>query len=468
MKSTKYRSDEERSILTGMLVNDRVLGRIAAHLKNEKKPFRSKWCNLIGQWCLTHFAKYGKAPRQAVQNLFREFAQTSKDEDAVGLVETFLESLSSDYKALSKELNEEFLIDAAARFFNKVKLERLNQSLATDLENQDVEAAQDRMVSFHKINLATTSMIGVLDDQEAIRDAVTESESDVLISYPNGLGEFFGQHLARDSFVVFLAPEKRGKTFWLLDTAWRASILNKRRTLFYSVGDMTQRQMMRRFITRAARRPIRAGELRRPIGLQIDREKVSHVKTEFKEWAKGMSVAEAVAAMEKVKLRTAFSDSLLKMRCTSNSTTNIADIRGDLEELKRSDWIPDVIVIDYADILAAEPGTNSEDFRHRTNETWKAMRRLSQDYHALVISATQSDAASYDAKTLRRGHFSEDKRKLAHVTGMVGINQTDEEKKKDIFRLNWVALREGAYTESQCVTVAGCLALCNPAVLSIM
>ena len=49
---------------------------------------------------------------------------------------------------------------------------------------------------------------------------------------------------------------------------------------------------------------------------------------------------------------------------------------------------------------------------------------------------------------------------------MVGINSNDEEKEAGVIRLNWVVLREGAYNVNNCVHVAGCLSIANPAVNS--
>jgi hypothetical protein len=170
--------------------------------------------------------------------------------------------------------------------------------------------------------------------------------------------------------------------------------------------------------------------------------------------------------MDRIRLRTASSTSLLKLECTSNSTTNVGNIRTSIDEEIKLGWVPDVVVIDYADILAPETGTSAMDFRQQTNRTWQALRRLSQDYHILVVTATQSDAASYDTQLLTRKNFSEDKRKYAHVTGMVGINQNEEQKEIGVFRLNWILLREGIYYESRCVTVAGSLNIANPAILS--
>ena len=105
--------------------------------------------------------------------------------------------------------------------------------------------------------------------------------------------------------------------------------------------------------------------------------------------------------------------------------------------------------------------------RDKINETWKQMRSLSQKYHCLVVTATQADAASYETDLIRRRNFSEDKRKYAHVTGMIGINQKDpEEKEKEVMRLNWLKLRDGLYSETRCVYIAGCLSIANPAIRS--
>jgi hypothetical protein len=130
-----------------------------------------------------------------------------------------------------------------------------------------------------------------------------------------------------------------------------------------------------------------------------------------------------------------------------------------------NDWIPDVIVIDYADILLMNtPGLEGRDL---IDSTWKQLRALSQKMHCLVVTATQGDAGAYDAKIITKKNFSGDKRKNAHVTGTIGLNQTTEEKDIGVTRLNWVILRDSPFNETKCVHVAGCLAIANPAVKSI-
>ncbi len=130
------------------------------------------------------------------------------------------------------------------------------------------------------------------------------------------------------------------------------------------------------------------------------------------------------------------------------------------------------VIIDYADLLAPPPGYGRQDYRHQTNATWQRLRQLSQSPIAgggakpLVITATQANRAAYGAGLIQREHIGEDKRKLAHVTGCVGLTQSDEEQDAGLVRLNWLERRGAKFSRGRAVTVAGCLALGRPAVLS--
>lgn len=466
MKIKKYSGDDERTILTGMIVNSRVLNRIITGLKDETKPFRSKWSNQIFLWCRDFHAKYAKAPRGSLHSLFSAYAEKQPDEAVVSMIEKFLGSLSDDYRALAKEINEDYLVDVASRYFSEVRYNRLKDQLEDALLRKDLDVAHEKLVHFHPVSFDAASTVDVFTDDDAWREAVEAPEDNTLVHYPGALGEFFGPHLQRDGFIAFLAPEKRGKSFWLIDLAWRAAVKEKRRTLFFSVGDMSRRQMMQRFVVRAARRPIAPGRVIIPTRLVKPEGGVARTRTEKRVFKERIKTKEWQAAKSKILQLTASNHSLLKMECTSNSTTKVEDIRVSIDEKIKDGWVPEVVVIDYADILAPETGSSRLDFRHQTNETWKALRRLSQDYHILVVTATQADAASYDVNLLTRKNFSEDKRKLSHVTGMAGLNQNEEEKAKGLYRLNWILLREGIYFESKCVTVAGSLALASPAMKS--
>ena len=152
------------------------------------------------------------------------------------------------------------------------------------------------------------------------------------------------------------------------------------------------------------------------------------------------------------------------MTCYPNTTLNVATIQTTLNSWERDGWIPDAIFIDYADIMA--PDNTRLEKREQIDDTWRRLRALSQKKHCLVVTASQSDTPAYNSNIITKSNFSGSKTKNAHVTGMVGLNQTPEEKALGITRLNWIVRREGAFSETLCVHVAGSLALANPAIRS--
>jgi len=464
LKRERVQGDLERQVLTAVIVNDAVLSQVRSRVKDDE-PFRSRWSNIVYGWCADYDKKYGRAPRKAVLSLFRNFEHSTRDKETVELVGSFLEGLDRDYRQAAREINQDYLIDQAMKHFSEVRLERLKDSIESELARGKVERAVDRVSKFIPLSQGAESFVEVLTDVSALWRAVEASDEDVLVHYGGALGQFFGRQLSRDSLVAFMAPEKRGKTFWLMDLAWRSAVKCKRRTVFYSVGDMSEKQVLRRFITRAAQRPLRAGKFKRPVSVRNSEDEVIEIKRRVEVFKKDITAKEIRKAAKLIRMTTAHSStSLLKLKCLPNSTCRVADVRSDFEELSRSGWVPDVAVIDYADILAAE--SNERDFRHRIDQTWRALRKLSQEFHCLVVTATQSNATSYEAKVIGRRHFSEDKRKLAHVTAMYGLNQNEEEKQQDAYRLNSIVLRDAAYAESRCVTTVGSLEICHPAIVS--
>ena len=110
-----------------------------------------------------------------------------------------------------------------------------------------------------------------------------------------------------------------------------------------------------------------------------------------------------------------------------------------LEKLvQEENYVPDLIAVDYADIMA--PSEKGE-YRNQLDGIWKRLRGLAQKWKAVVFTASQSGRASI-GKNVDAQDIAEDIRKLAHVTSMVSLNQTDEEKENGILRLKQLAIRE--------------------------
>ena len=463
MQVEKRSGYEERAILTGMIVDNSVLGSVTSEWK---EGFGSKWSNMIGQWCVDYFLKYGKAPGPAIEAIFSSWASSQPKDNSkiVDTIERFLESLNSEYVKLRRRSNTAYIIDMAAEHFDKIKLQRLRDDIEGDLDRGDIAQSLKRISGFNQSTIGQGKGVDLFSNQEAVKQALQEKdEQDLLIRMPQGLGKFFGDSLERDGFIALQGPEKRGKTWWLIELAWRA-MLQRRRVAFFEVGDMSQDQLVKRLLIRASGLPRKPGKYEYPTKLEFNRDEDTFeidFESEIREFDTGVNWQSAWKAMQRIqqkKLKT--KEPLLRISTHPNSSITADGVRAILTQWERDGWAADVVVVDYADILAPPAGT--ADTRDQINQTWKLLRRISQEHHCLVITATQADAGSYNRETLSRMNFSEDKRKYAHVTGMVGLNASNDEKDQGRMRLNWLALREGEYSERRCCHVAGVFSFGSP------
>lgn len=491
----------ERQILTYMIIDDRFLKEVETIY--DRDLVETSFVNLIADWCFEYFTQYGKSPGRHIQQLYEQWDKEHPDDEWSDIIGDFLLSMSSEYERADKS-NTDYLLDKAERFFEAKNLKLLAEEILEDLETDNVADAERRVESFKKVERPSSSGINPFTDEEAIR-AAFEEKSEPLFIFPDALGAMINDQLTRDAFIGIMAPEKRGKSWWLMEFAIRAA-KSRCNVAFFQVGDMSEHQMIIRkhvYIAQKSNKEKYCGEFLLPIldckYNQIDdcirEERKTHFgivdgegeKFPFEEveeyevctsckvkspmnfkgavWYEKINVEEPLDWREGLELGQRFAKRLkgrdYKLSTHPNRSINVRGLKSILDNWESKEgFIADVIVIDYADILA--PEDSRKEFRHQQNETWQALRALSQERHCLVVTGTQADAASYGKKSISLSHFSEDKRKYAHVTMMVSLNQTPEEKREGIMRIGQLVVREDDFDIASKVKIIQCLRIGRP------
>ena len=454
--------DRERKIVRAMAHRRSVLGPVA--VRWQKGSFSSDWADIVGSWCVDFWKKHGKVPGNALEGIAANWAESQGNQDRVELVGKFLSSVLS--KPDDKTIPSSHLIDLAGRHFNEVAKRKFADKVQGAVDSGQWDKVDEYVRDLRRIELGAGAEVDVMQDAKAWERALNYSEKPPLIIHSGGLKRFFGHSLTPGSFVSFQAPEGTGKSFMLMDMAYRAAT-QRRKTLFVEIGDMTEDQVMRRFIQRAAGRPLSNKTVEWPVKINL-LDKSWDIKREPRSFKNSLAITDAKKVFARIqKERIKSSRSFLKLKCFPTGMISVAGIKGIVEDLAFRDWVADAVILDYADLLA--PPAGIKDGREKINATWEALRGLSTWGHLpLVVTATQTNRDSYKRQNITRHNVSEDKRKLAHVTGMIGINQTEEEKKMGGMRLNWNKLREDEFLEGRMCYVAGCLAVASPCVLSAM
>lgn len=455
-RTRRHDGADVRRILAAMVTNDIVCGRISTQWESFGL-FHTEFANTVGKWCVDYYRKYNSAPNEQLTSLFQEWAGEYPDnDDQIDLIEKFLEFVSDEHKQSEPKSND-YLLDLAQKHFNKVRLEKTIQDAQLELERNHVEDAQNRFSQLKSITLNSNEYVEPVNDFSVWDKALSSHRRRPLCMYSGEAGRFFSDAFVKGEFYAWMAPDKCYKTGHLLDVAYRI-IRRGNRVAFFDVGDGDQDEVMARLAVRSSGIPEFGGEIEIPIdwnGENVISKRQNHKK---------LDVIDAYRSFKKISKR----PDALRISCHPNSSISVNQIDNMLEKWEKDGWSTNCVIIDYADILA--PPMGIKDNLEKIDETWKALRRLSQQRNCLVVTATQSSSAAYGKSKglLGRQHFSGRKTKMAHVNGMIGINVTEEERSKQIARLNWVVKRKikNRKTSQAMITIAGCYDIENPIMIS--
>lgn len=492
--------DTERRIATGFIVSSEFLRRVRSFWRDDllEAPELIK----IARWAFSYYEKYGEAPNRHIEDVYmRELQAGNLEKSEAEYMERVLSRISDEYER-GEQFNAQYLFDRATEYFRTREWTRHNESVQDLIDRGELVAAAAERNSFKPLSWVTSRGIDVGSEEGLKRLAGAFSATvQPVLKFPGALGVMLNPHLIRGGFVGLMGPEKRGKTFWLLEIAMRG-LRQKANVAFFQAGDSTEGQFLRRIGIHIAGRSdqeIYCKAHWRPIGdcvfNQIDRcdrndrncdhgvfdasaEEYKSDRVRFSTYdaltkaAEGHSdyrpcdsasctkrwpcvwlveepAVQPLTGGAAVRAAKRFFDRhrrRFKLATYPSGTLTVDEMESCLDEWERQDdFVADIIVSDYADIMDAQVA----DFRHKQDAIWRGQRGLSQKKHALVVTATQADAASYRANSLTLSNFSEDKRKYAHVTAMFGLNQSPDgrERQLGIMRINELVIREGAQVQ---------------------
>lgn len=491
----------DRQIIIGMIVSKEYLQAITPIYS--PRFIEDATARRLADWCLEYYKQFDKAPGKSIKDIFYEAVKDGLPEDiAEEIEEDVLPGLSEEYT--SGNIDIPYLTKRTKKHWNIIKLRHHTEKIKDLIDDGLLTEAEKQAREY-------APMLGEVSSDKVLDLASTESDERVIqafcdtynsvISYPRQLGDFINHQLVKGAFVAFLAPEKRGKTFLLLDLCMTA-VRQGKRVAFFQAGDMNEMQQIKRIcIYLAGKSNLKkyCGEMFEPVrdcvhnqrdtcdkperecdfGVfetktipqlrdEITLEELKEALQEFPDykpcwncqeyftnkwgtpWIKKIDVGHPLTDKEALKHKNRFfknKKNRFKLATYPNSTLTVTEIGNQLDRWALEGFVPDLIAVDYPDIMIWD-GVNNKDFRHSQNEIWKGLRAISQSRNEpCVIAPTQADADAYGKNRLGLKNFSEDKRKYAHVTAMYGMNQDKDgrEKKIGILRLNELVVREGDF-----------------------
>lgn len=479
-----FKGDVEKKIATAGIVSTEFCQEVYRIYKPEY--LQTDYVRIVMSWVLDYYERYHRAPGKQIQDIYNAERDELGEEQSY-IVESFLDRISQEYEEESN-FNYQYALDQAENYFRKRSLYLLFERGLGLVASDKIELAENQVVNYGKVSKVVGNWVDPFDPERIKRNLAREKENFFMI--PGKVGELTGG-LERSWLAAFMGPMKRGKSYWLQEMAIQA-LFSGLWVLFISL-EMNLEMMEERIYRRIAGVPSEREKILFPImdcksnqdgtckrknrssstdlirsdgsRVELFDPKVEHdvctycrgkkwfspavwwiLSDEFDPSRKKKIIQERIERFSKIYKR--------KLRLVSYPafTASVEDIEREVDNLEyMEDVIPDLIVIDYADILSPTSRGLSE--RGVIDDIWKRLKRLAAVRHCLVFTASQSNRASIAKKSLTEIDTAEDIRKIAHVDVMIGINQTKEEKVKGVYRLGLVAHRHKFFSHDRQVMV---------------
>ena len=406
----------------------------------DTKLFATGYSRTIASWVWEYYNRIGQAPGKDIQDVYIKNKTSINSEDELDLIGEFLHSLN-EYAQKCKINNLDYEVQKAEHYFKKQSLDKIILDIQKALDRDDPATAEKMIAEYKRIEKPGGEGVEVLQDPNAIASAFN-FEDEKLFKFPGALGDSMG-YFSRGDFWAILAPQKTGKTFYLWEIARTGATFGN--NVFFISLEMTRKQMLRRAWKSFTAQPWTDSEVEFCVFGDADESGKFEIQSR-KIHKKGIdSEVETIAKLQKKYLLHTRGN--LRIEAFPSGSADIMNIGTTISNLEYyENFIPDMIVVDYADIISSK----NPDYRHRLNEIWIALRGWAQEKNCCIVTASQTNQKAF-GRDLLKNDVAEDSRKLATVTHMLGLNQTDTEKSRGLLRVEMLLKREEKIHSGQVV-----------------
>lgn len=495
MKVETIENGTEELIITGMIVSSKFFQEISRAAKPEY--FNTDITKILVSWLTNYyFMNNHQSPGDEIRDIY-ELNKDDLDADESKTVRLFLKKISDEYSG--REFNVEYVLPKALEYLERNAYEYRAKQVLKELKKENLSRAKEIFQSCSKEVFTETTQWKSLSDPELL-NSWWDIKKEPLMSFAGELGKYMPK-IERGRLYAMLGPPKRGKTYWLLEWAYNGAMegLN---VVFFSL-EMSEQEIDSRWkeklcgkqvmneTNKIYRIPVvdclsnQNGECNRKEctskstkvfegKILADFEKNKNHKPctvcRSQEWfvPSHWFIEQKIGrltnkeAIDRQKIFDKhFGPNRVRIKSFPISKATVSTLENALDELEfNTGVIPDMVVVDYADIL--EEDIKLGDKRHRVGDNWKQLSRMAKTRNIAVVTASQGNRNSSKKGRLSVDDVSEDFSKIMTIDAIFAINEDNFDKKESwmqdknwqIQRIETLALRYGKFFSGlQCVTL---------------
>lgn len=414
----------QESVLSLICFNDKE-GRIAVGVLTDKhfeEPYKT-----IAERVIQYHHRYGAAPGVAhIDDVFDDLLEDKESRQA-STYRRLLIGLSEQ----AKHLNAEYVLGRITTFIKRQVMKGAIVQAAMEFQQGNPTAEEDAekiLMSAMRAHIDTFDPgVSLADGKRALQFLDAPADAIKL-----GIKELDMRDLGptRKEMHLFLAPRKRGKSWWLIHVGKQAFL--QRYNVCHISLEMSEERVVQRYYQQLfsiAKRPdeyhqthMEFDELGRLSGFQISKVQPrlnlrdpkirSYLMERLDQW--GMR-------LDRIRIKQFATKSL-----------TIAQLESYLDMLEITQkFIPDVLVVDYPDLMYFDP----KNPRQALGRLYEELRGLAVRRNLALAAATQANRAGDDAKLVTDTNVSEDISKIATADIVITYSQTIDERRLGLARL---------------------------------
>lgn len=498
IKREKIDASPFRQVLTALIVSDKFLEMFASKL--DQTFFKVKFAQIICSWCLDFHKKWEQAPKTHIMDLYDDAIRMKKiSEEDLELIDNLLHSLNGEYE--NSELNMEYLMDCVNKIQKKQDFQLLRDEINDALEADNYEKATTLVEEFQLFDPDEEDESCNDEPDQPFLDStvattIFNTSRDPLFFYPGAFGELINNGLCRCNLFMVRAQSGTGKTNLLNDFAVRACVA-RLNVCYIQAGDLSKSQSLERLFLNIGgipRKPLKKDHCKPVLDCKknqadscvlMDRESSGNILDEngnilpmeqipktykpcsicynknidfpittFKvpDYTEEFMNEETIAKWQRI-FKSRMKGKRFFTKTYQIGTMSVFKIdKLLLKWQKKHNFKPDVLIIDYVDILEKEPNSPKED-RLIIEERYRSLMRLSQKHNCLTISAEQVNASAYNTDVLGMESFSGSASKNNNVTFGLYLTQNDDGKDSMTIQAGVYKDRYNEFNKSKQVTI---------------
>ena len=369
---------------------------------------------------------YKKAPKDHVLDLFTDILD-GKDIARKELYENVFDHITE----FKDTINIEYTLKSIKNFISEQNLKQAVLNI-TDLLSGNDDEKLDKIKSL--FNEAARDQINLFDPGTQLTDL---SRSLLFLNedrdkFYTGIAELDSKDLtpARKELYLFIGLAKAGKTQWLINLT-RQSLVRGKKVLHISC-EMSETRMAERYFSNLFGITKRYEPYKITKFESTDNGELTNIITNeyMPKHFFGQEDIKKLIINKVIDSSYDLNNLYIKEFPTGSLTIN--GIKAFLDMLEGDGFIPDLLLIDYVDIMKLPSDGN---YRIALGQLYKELRGIAVERNIAVVTVSQSNRDGMKAKKITEGNVAEDWSKIATADTIITYNQTDAEAELNLARL---------------------------------